>query len=124
MLTEQDPISPPDVRLHHSAVTFHRGWLATFIFVLVSFQGMTVNLMPVVMHAVGRSFQISSKEQLGMLQTTFLAGGILGLFLAGYVTDLIRARRSGTVAVMLVSAGTLVLGLAGGFVQTLAAAAL
>ena len=88
--------------VHEGATTneARRGWLAAFIFCLATFQGLTANLIPVVMHSVGREFHVSSKEQLGMLQTTFLAGGIFSLFMSGYVTDYLRAARSSMLAVI------------------------
>ena len=86
--------------------------LAAFVFSLVTFQGLTINLMPLVVNVLAETFHVELKKDLGWLQTTFLTGGIFSLFVSGYITDYVRAARSGTFAVMTLAAGLLFLGCA------------
>src|SRR4051812_48035238 len=97
--------------------------LLAFIFALVTFQGMTINLVPVAMGVVARSFPVSNAS-LGLLQSSFMAGGIFSLLISGYVTDFIRQARSATFAVATLVAGLLLLGSAISFFQVLVAAGL
>lgn len=106
------------------ATSVDRAPLIAFIFSLVVFQGLTINLMPVIMGAVSRAFDIQLLRQQGLLQTTFSAGGILGLLISGYVTQSIRPIRSGLFAVSAMAAGLLLLGCAATYRQVLWAALL
>lgn len=99
----------------------HRGVLAAFIFSLVTVQGLTVNLMPVLFGTVARTFEVSLREQ-GQLQSVFLTGGMIALLVSGYVTEAIGAKRSGILAVAFVGIGGLLLGLASSYFEVLAGA--
>jgi MFS family permease len=101
----------------------HRGLLAGVIFTLVALQGITINLMPVLFGPIARSFGANLRQQ-GQLQSFFLAGGLTALFLSGYLTEWIGARRSAGVAVGLITLGALGFGFAGSYVQVLGAALL
>ena len=70
-----------------------RGVLVAFIFTLVTLQGLMVNLMPLLFGTVARAFDDVNLRQQGQLQSFFLAGGIVALFVSGYVTETLRARR-------------------------------
>lgn len=96
--------------------------LGAFIFSLTVFQGLTINLMPLLFGTAADSFAASLYEQ-GQLQSFFLAGGMLGLLLSGYITERIGSRRSGILAVELIGLGLLFLGLSGRYYQMLAASA-
>lgn len=98
-----------------------RGTLAAFIFSLVTVQGLTVNLMPVLFGTVARTFDVTLRQQ-GQLQSVFLAGGMIALLISGYVTEAVGAKRSGIVAVAFVGIGGLLLGLATGYFEVLAGA--
>ncbi len=93
-----------------------------FVFSLVTLQGLSVNLMPLLFGTVAQTFEANMRQQ-GQLQTFFFGGGILGLLLSGYVTERIGARRSGMLAMELIGVGSLFLGLAGDYGQVLVAAA-
>jgi len=99
-----------------------RAALVAFIFTLVTLQGLTINLMPLLFGTVARTFEDVNLRQQGQLQTFFLAGGIVALFVSGYVTETIRAKRSGTLAVILIGVGSLLLGLAKTYAHVLLAA--
>ena len=98
-----------------------RGPFVAFIFVLVILQGLTINLMPLLFGTISRTFELNLRQQ-GQLQSFFLAGGIVALFVSGYVTETIRAKRSGALAVILIGAGSLLLGLAKTYQHVLIAA--
>jgi len=59
--------------------------LVAFLFGLVAFQGFTINLMPLLFDTVDRAFDLNLRQQ-GQLQSFFLIGGIIGLFVSGYMT--------------------------------------
>ncbi len=98
-----------------------RAVLGAFIFSLTVFQGLTINLMPLLFGAAADTFGANLREQ-GQLQSFFLGGGILGLVLSGYATERIGSRRSGILAVELIGLGVLLLGFSGRYYQMLAAA--
>jgi MFS family permease len=91
-----------------------RGVLAAFIFSLVAVQGLTINLMPVLFGTIARDFGCDLRQQ-GQLQSIFLAGTVIALFVSGYVTEAIGAKRSGMIVVLLVGIGSVLLGLANGY---------
>jgi MFS family permease len=97
-------------------------WLVLFIFSLVCVQGLTINLMPLMFGTIARTFDIDLRQQ-GQLQSAFSAGGALALLISGYVTEAIRPKRSGALALLLAGAGSLLLGLAPGYLFVLGAAA-
>ena len=97
--------------------------LAALIFSLVTLQGLTINLMPLLFGTMAESFHVNLRQQ-GQLQSFFLAGGILGLLVSGYITERIGARRSGMLAAGLIGLGLLLLGLAGTYERVLLAAAM
>jgi UDP-N-acetyl-2-amino-2-deoxyglucuronate dehydrogenase len=90
--------------------------LLPFIFGLVACQGATVNIAPLVMGVVAQTFP-ESQASLGLLQTSFMAGGIMSLLVSGYVTDFIYSAKSGTIAVIGMVTGLVLLGLATTFPQ-------
>jgi len=96
--------------------------LVAFILSLVTFQGFTINLMPLLFGTIDRTFELNLRQQ-GQLQSFFLIGGMLGLFVSGYVTEIIRAKRSGMLALFAIGLGSLLLGLATTYTQVLLAAA-
>jgi len=98
-----------------------RGPFVAFIFALVILQGLTINLMPLLFGTIAQTFELNLRQQ-GQLQSFFLAGGIVALFVSGYVTETIRAKRSGALAVILIGAGSLLLGLAKTYQHVLIAA--
>ncbi len=98
-----------------------RGTLAAFIFSLVVVQGLTINLMPVLFGPVARAFEVDLYQQ-GQLQSIFFAGGMIALLLSGYVTESIGAKQSGILAVSLIAAGSLLLGVATTYSAVLAGA--
>jgi MFS family permease len=98
-----------------------RGPLVVFIFSLVVVQGLTINLMQVLFGTMEVAFGASQSEQ-GALKSWFLAGGIVALFVSGYVTEYARAKRSGILAIVLIGIGSLLLGLADTYRQVLMAA--
>jgi predicted dehydrogenase/MFS family permease len=98
----------------------NRNSLLPFVFGLVALQGLTVNLAPVVMGVVARTFPVS-EASLGLLQTSFMAGGIFSLLISGYVTDLIQSAKSGTIAVTGMVMGLILLGVASTFTQVVLA---
>ncbi|MBN2296641.1 MAG: MFS transporter [Pirellulales bacterium] len=112
--------------LDESNVTTDRArerWaLSAFIFSLATLQGLTINLMPLLFGPVARIYEVNLRQQ-GQLQSIFLAGGIFGLLVSGYVTEWFGARRSGYLAVGLITLGTLLLGVAGSYPAVLAGAA-
>lgn len=92
-----------------------------YLFSLVALQGLSVNLMPLLFGTVAETFEANLRQQ-GQLQSFFLGGGILGLLVSGFVTERIGARRSGMVAMELLGAGSLILGLSDAYAQLLVAA--
>jgi MFS family permease len=101
-----------------------RGTLAAFVFSLAICQGLTINLMPVVLDVVAKAFGVESLGRQGLLQTTFQAGGICSLFISGYVTEYIRPVRAGLLAATLMSVGLITLGVGVTYSQVLLAALL
>lgn len=99
-----------------------RGPLVTFIFALVILQGLTINLMPLLFGTIARTFEVNLRQQ-GQLQSFFLAGGLAALLVSGYVTEYVRAKRSGTLAIILIGSGSLLLGCSTTYGQVLIAAA-
>jgi MFS family permease len=98
-----------------------RHWIVLFIFSLVCVQGFTINLMPLMFGTIARTFDITLQQQ-GQLQTAFSMGGASALLISGYVTEWLRPRRSGALALIMGGAGAILLGLAPGYLFVLAAA--
>ena len=95
--------------------------LITFIFSLAVVQGVTINLMPLLFRTMARAFELNLRQE-GQLQTAFLAGGIIGLFVSGYATEILRAKKSGLLTILAVGLGSLMLGFGTTYRHVLAAA--
>jgi len=95
--------------------------LVMFIFSLTAFQGFTINLMPLLFGTIDQAFELNLRQE-GQLQSFFLIGAILGLSMSGYVTEIVRAKRSGMLALFIIGLGTLLLGFATTYTQVLLAA--
>jgi len=88
-----------------------RVWVLVYIFGLVFFQGLLVNHLTVLFPVIKKAFDLDN-EAIGQIASLAFAGGMPALFLSGYVTEWIRPRLSGTVAVGAMVAGCIVIGTA------------
>ncbi|NOY41125.1 MAG: MFS transporter [Planctomycetes bacterium] len=95
--------------------------LVAFIFSLAAFQGFTINLMPLLFDTIDRAFDLNLRQE-GQLQSFSLIGAIFGLSMSGYVTEIVRAKRSGMLALFVIGLGSLLLGFATTYTQVLLAA--
>jgi MFS family permease len=83
--------------------------LLLFVFGLVSIQGLTLNLMPVMFRTLGRAFGLSLGQE-GQLQSFFFVGAMVALVSSGWITERLGAKTSGLAVVSLIGAGAIILG--------------
>jgi MFS family permease len=83
--------------------------LLLFIFSLVSIQGLTLNLMPVLFRTLGRAFGLSLGQE-GQIQSFFFLGAMLALFSSGWITEWLGVKKSGLAVVGLIGLGAILLG--------------
>ncbi len=95
--------------------------LVSFIFSLAAVQGFTINLMALLLRPLSERFDLTHLQE-GNLQTAFQAGGIVALFISGYVTEALGAKKSGWLTILSVVVGALMLGLGTTYFHALAAA--
>ena len=100
---------------------FPTALLITFIFSLAAIQGFTINLMALLLRPLSERFDLTHLQE-GNLQTSFQLGGIVALFVSGYVTEILGAKKSGWLAILAVVVGSLMLGLGTTYFHALAAA--
>jgi len=86
-------------------------WLLVYAFGLVFIQGLMVNHASVLMPVLEEAYQLD-KKALGQTASLALSSGFLALFLSGYVTEWLRPKSSGILAVVLMGAGCAVMGIA------------
>ena len=86
-------------------------WLLVYIFGLVFIQGLLVNHIAVLMPVLEEAFELD-ENQLGRTASLAFASTFLPLFLSGYVTEWIRPKWSGALAVVVMGVGCIVMGTA------------
>ncbi len=79
-------------------------WILLFIFALVFMQGVTINLMPLILPTLGDVFEIDRSQQ-GFIRSSEAMGMLAALFLGGVIRQLIKSRLTGVFAVILMGAG-------------------
>jgi fucose permease len=82
-----------------------------FIYSLAVLQGLTINLMPPLFRHVGETFHVGMARQ-GQLQTAFYFGTLLVGIVGGVLFERFGTKRTAVAAILLVSGGALVMGLA------------
>ena len=80
------------------------------MFTLVSVQGLTLFLLPVMFRTFGRTFGLSLGQE-GQIQSFFYLGAMIALFSAGWITERLGVKRSSLVVFALIGAGSLTLAL-------------
>ena len=86
-------------------------WMLVYIFGLVFIQGLMVNHITVLLPVLKDAFGLDDPA-IGTTASLAFAGGLPALFLSGYVTEWIKPKLSGVLAVALMGTGCIVMGIA------------
>src|SRR5688572_25960952 len=87
-----------------------RAPLSILIFTMVSVQGLTLFLLPVMFRTFGQTFGLSLGQE-GQIQSFFYLGAMIALFSSGWITERLGVKRSSLVVFALIGAGALTLAL-------------
>lgn len=85
--------------------------MLVYIFGLIFIQGLMVNHISVLLPVLEESLSLNER-QVGLISSLAFAGALPALFLSGYVTEFIRPKLSGVIAVVLTGMGCLIMGTA------------
>jgi FSR family fosmidomycin resistance protein-like MFS transporter len=100
-----------------------RGRLVLLLFGLACVHGLALNLMPVLFPTIGEAFSVPKAQQ-GLLQTAFTVGMVAALIVAGYLINLLGAKRVAAAVMVLAGLAAVLFGLARTYVLVLGSAML
>jgi AAHS family 3-hydroxyphenylpropionic acid transporter len=98
-----------------------RRWVCFFLFALVFIQGLVMNLTPLILPTLEDVLRLN-KSQLGLFSSAGVVGMMLALFVGGYVVQILRPIRSGTLAVIIMGCGAVLMAYAPSYPIVLLAA--
>src|SRR5690242_21131566 len=85
--------------------------LLLFIYSLALLQGLTIMLMPPLFHSIGKTFHVGMSGE-GVLQSAFYFGTLVVGIVGGVLFEQLGTKITTAVSIVLISAGSLVIGMA------------
>jgi len=95
-------------QVYRDALWSEKGWLLYYVFGMVFIQGLVVNHMSVLQPLLKTSLDLSSIQQ-GQMAAFSFGGYLAASFISGYVTEWLRPRLSGAVAIALMALGAFIM---------------
>ena len=97
-------------QVYREALWSEKGWLLYYVFGMVFIQGLVVNHMSVLQPLLRESLDLTSLQQ-GQMAAFGFGGYLAASFISGYITEWLRPRLSGAIAVVLMALGAFIMSL-------------